>query len=100
MKAESTAWILLRGLAREKEHWGPFVEQIQAAFPGDEVLAIDLPGVGEFATESSPQTISEIFAFVRAQCVARAKSQAQFKLLAMSLGGMVAMEWLEQRPED
>jgi pimeloyl-ACP methyl ester carboxylesterase len=97
---KTTAWILLRGLARERGHWGPFLEQFSNAFPKDEVLAIDLPGSGEFLNETSPKTMSEIFAFVRAKAIERARSQSQFKLVAMSLGGMVAMEWMSQRPED
>jgi pimeloyl-ACP methyl ester carboxylesterase len=100
MKAEPTAWILLRGLARESGHWGPFVDQFKAAFPGDDVIALDLPGVGEFAKERSPRSVQEIFTFVRAEAVKRAKSQSPFKLVAMSLGGMVAMDWMEEKPDD
>ncbi len=93
-------WVLLRGLAREHGHWGPFIEQFRAAFPHDEVLTIDLPGAGEFVHESSPRSIAEIFNFVRAKAVERARSQSPFKLVAISLGGMVAMEWMKQKPGD
>lgn len=97
---KSRTWILLRGLAREKGHWGPFVSQFQSAFPGDEILPIDFPGVGEFKDEVSPRTMDGIFKFVRARAVERTKAQTQFYLVAVSLGGMVAMEWLRSRPED
>ena len=99
MKSNNT-WILLRGLAREKGHWGPFPEQLKEAFPGREVLCIDLPGVGEFRELSSPTRMQEIFEFVRGQAVEKAKAQSSFTLLAISLGGMVAMEWMRQRPSD
>lgn len=97
---KTTAWVLLRGLAREHGHWGPFVEQFKQTFPQDDVLPIDLPGSGEFIKERSPKTMGEIFTFVRAKAIERARSQSQFKIVAISLGGMVAMEWMNQRPED
>lgn len=97
---KTTAWVLLRGLAREHGHWGPFIEQFKHAFPNDDVLPIDLPGSGEFLNERSPKSMGEIFTFVRAKAIERARSQSQFKLVTISLGGMVAMEWMNQRPED
>jgi pimeloyl-ACP methyl ester carboxylesterase len=97
---KTTAWVLLRGLAREHGHWGPFVELFKNAFPKDDVLPIDLPGSGEFLSDQSPKKMGEIFTFVRAKAIERARSQSQFKIVAMSLGGMVAMEWMNQRPED
>ncbi len=100
MKAERAAWILVRGLARETGHWGPFVELFKHSFSGDDVIALDLPGFGEFANTRSPLSITEMFNFIRAQAVSRAKSQAPFKIVAMSLGGMVAMEWMKNKPED
>lgn len=100
MKPDQTAWILLRGLARETAHWGNFVEQFKASFPGDDVIALDFPGVGEFSNLKSPANITDIFSFVRAEAVKRAKSQSPFKLVAMSLGGMVAMEWMKRKEDD
>jgi pimeloyl-ACP methyl ester carboxylesterase len=99
MKSKRT-WILLRGLAREKGHWGPFADQFASSFQGDEVLAMDLPGAGEFRGEPCPRSVEEICRFVRAKAVERAKSQSQFYLVALSLGGMIAMEWMRQKPDD
>lgn len=92
----ANTWILLRGLAREKGHWGPFSANFQSRFPGDEVLCIDLPGFGEFQKAASPRSIHEIFKFVRAQAIEKTKRQNQFRLVAISLGGMVAMEWMRE----
>ena len=100
MPTEKHTWILLRGLAREKGHWGPFIEKFAASQSGDEVLALDLPGAGEFRETNSPLTIDGIFNFVRREAITRARNQGQFKLLAVSLGGMVAMEWMRQKPQD
>lgn len=97
---KNRTWVLIRGLGREKGHWGSFEEQFASRFAGDEVLAIDLPGVGEFRNEMSPRSIGGIFQFVRAKAVERAKAQATFSLVALSLGGMVALEWLRQKPDD
>lgn len=100
MKSKSRTWILLRGLGREKGHWGSFYDSFISKFDGDEVLAIDLPGVGEFRNDTSPRAMSEIFQFVRAKAVERAKAQTSFTLVALSLGAMVAMEWMRQKPDD
>lgn len=98
---KNKTWILLRGLAREKGHWGPFAETFTQTFKSQgEVLQIDLPGTGEFRNLTSPASIKEIFEFVRGQAIERAPSNSTFNLVAISLGGMVAMEWMKQRPED
>jgi pimeloyl-[acyl-carrier protein] methyl ester esterase len=97
---ENNTWILLRGLGREKAHWGQMIEQFQTTFAGDQVLFIDLPGTGEFRDLSGPMSIEEIFTFVRAKAIERARSQDRFRIVAMSLGAMVAMEWMRQKPSD
>lgn len=89
-------WILIRGLTREKNHWGDFLPKFRERFPGDEVLAVDLPGFGDLRDQTSPRTIAEIFNIVRSQAIDQAKTQNQFRLVAISLGGMVAMEWMRR----
>jgi pimeloyl-ACP methyl ester carboxylesterase len=98
--SSSRTWIFLRGLAREKAHWGDFLNQFAARFPGEEILAIDLPGTGEHLHTASPATIEGIFNHVRSEAIVRASEGARFKIFALSLGGMVAMEWMRKRPED
>lgn len=100
MGSDSQTWILLRGLAREKGHWGDFSDKFAARFPGDEILLIDFPGSGENLALSSPTSISGILNSVRSQAIARARNQSQFKILAVSLGAMVAMEWMRQKSDD
>ncbi|NJL25259.1 MAG: alpha/beta hydrolase [Calothrix sp. SM1_5_4] len=95
-----STWILLRGLVREKGHWGPFLDQFSQAFASEEVLAIDLPGMGEFRDRRSPANMKDIFQFVRGQAIARGRAQSRFRLVAISLGAMVAVEWMRQKPED
>jgi pimeloyl-ACP methyl ester carboxylesterase len=97
---ENNTWILLRGLGREKGHWGPILDSFPATFAGDQVLFLDLPGTGEFRDLKGPATVDGIFKFVRAKAIERTRSQNRFRLVAVSLGAMVAMEWMRQKPED
>ena len=93
-------WILLRGLARESAHWGDFVPLLQATFPDARITTLDLPGTGRFYREKSPETIKEIAEILRGQAFDQGLLQQPVTLLALSLGGMVAWEWLHNYPED
>jgi pimeloyl-ACP methyl ester carboxylesterase len=96
-------WILLRGLTREARHWGAFPAafkaQLAAYAPDEQVVVLDLPGNGEFAGQTSPLTAGGMVAFVRQQLLARALSPP-YKLLAMSLGGMVTTSWAQDHPDE
>jgi pimeloyl-ACP methyl ester carboxylesterase len=90
-----TTWVLLRGLAREARHWGDFPQRLRARLPpGDEVLALDLPGNGSRWRERSPATVAGMVEAARAQVHGRTPCV----LVAMSLGGMVALEWAASAP--
>ncbi|MES2283088.1 MAG: alpha/beta hydrolase [Pseudomonadota bacterium] len=91
-------WILLRGLTREARHWGAFTSLL-AERNGEEVLRLDLPGSGEFAAAPSPASVAGIVDFLRAQLQAK-KLQGPHKLLALSLGGMVATGWAQRYPDE
>ena len=94
-----TTWILLRGLAREARHWGDFPRILEAAFPGDRVITLELPGNGELNAQRSPGTIAGMAAQARAAS-ARLGLVPPFGLLAMSMGAMVAVAWAEAHPEE
>ena len=93
-------WILLRGLARESAHWGAFVPQLQATFPDTKITLLDLPGTGRFYRDASPATIQEITDNVRDQALAQGLIQQPVTILALSLGAMVAWEWMRRYPDD
>ena len=93
-------WILLRGLARESAHWGDFIPILKATFPNANITTIDLPGTGSFYKETSPTTIKAITDTVRAQALAQGCLQQPVTLLAVSLGAMVAWEWMRSYPDD
>lgn len=97
--SDETTWILLRGLTRESGHWGAFLPQLAAALPGARILPIDLPGNGALFTEASPWTVAAMARHCRAQLLAR-HIAPPYNLLALSLGGMVAVAWSELAPRE
>ena len=99
-KALGQNWILLRGLARESAHWGAFVPLLQSSFPDAQITLLDLPGTGCFHRETSPGTIKAITDRVRHHAFDKGYLQQQATVLALSLGAMVAWEWMRSYPED
>ena len=93
-------WILLRGLARESAHWGVFVPLLQSTFPDAQVTLLDLPGTGCFHREASPGTIKAITDRVRRNALDNGFIQQPATILALSLGAMVAWEWMRCFPKD
>ncbi|MCQ8118442.1 alpha/beta fold hydrolase [Methylomonas rosea] len=93
-------WLLLRGLCREAAHWGTFPNLLQQAFPQSTVSTIDLPGTGRYYREPSPDDIEAITEQVRRQALGDGLVAEPVTLLALSLGGMVAWEWLQRYPQD
>lgn len=93
-----TTWVLLRGLAREARHWGTFPELLRAHLPpGDRVVAIDLPGNGRRWREDTPASVAGMVRALRAELAERGPP-GPYLVLALSLGGMVAVEWARQAP--
>lgn len=93
-------WILLRGLCREAAHWGEFPTMLQTTFPGSTVTTLDLPGTGQFYRELSPSRIEAITQHIQDQAIANGLLAQPVCILALSLGGMVAWEWLSRHPQD
>lgn len=93
-------WILLRGLSRESAHWGDFVPLLRAAFPEAGITALDLPGTGRYCREASPDSIRQITRQVRAQARQAGLLQQPVTVLGLSLGAMVAFEWMLSYPGD
>jgi len=92
-------WVLVRGLAREAEHWGPFVPALARALPNHEVLTPDLPGVGARRFERWPGSIARAAEVVRSEVLERARG-TRLVLFGVSLGGMVVMDWAARHPEE
>ncbi len=94
-----TTWVLLRGLTRESRHWGEFAGLLRASAPADAVLALDLPGNGRLSGEPSPRTVEAMVEACRAQ-LRQLGSKPPYRLLAMSLGAMVATLWATSYPDE
>lgn len=89
-------WILLRGLTREQSHWGSFTHRLEDAFPGDQFHLVDLPGTGVHFKDRSPDRIADIREQVRRSID---HIPAPYSLLALSMGGMVALDWAQHVTE-
>lgn len=92
-------WILLRGLAREAAHWGEFSTQFAKA-QGQRVTCLDLPGSGKRHDELSPTSISATTDALRAKWLELRTPGEKMYLLSLSLGGMVAVDWLSRFADD
>lgn len=93
-------WLLLRGLAREKRHWGAFPDRFAAGL-GVATTCLDLPGMGTEVDAEVPTTISGITDHVRDRWLAsRAAGEGPAGLFAVSLGGMLLMDWCTRYPGD
>lgn len=93
-------WLLLRGLSREQRHWGAFREQF-AKVVGGAVFCLDLPGTGTECRRPTPSTVQAITDDLRARFVGlKGAHPGPWALLGMSLGGMVAMDWVARHEGD
>lgn len=90
-------WLLLRGLSRGRGHWGSFATKITEHFPEDHFEFIDLPGNGERNQEISPLSVEEYVHDIRQRCEF-VKSNEPFQILAVSMGAMIAVEWMRLHP--
>lgn len=93
-------WVLLRGLMREAGHWGDWPARLARTLPqGSEVLMHDLPGNGARFQERSPVRVHDMVTDLR-QGLPPARPGQRTHVVALSLGGMVAMEWARQAPQE
>ena len=92
-------WIFLRGLTRETAHWGSFPDDFRRALPAAQVISLDLPGNGRLHQLASPRSVSAMVSGCRDE-LARRQVEPPYRLLAMSLGAMVATEWAYRFPEE
>lgn len=95
----ATPWVLLRGLTRESRHWGGFPQQLGEAFPGAPVICLDLPGNGKLNGLNSPLSVEAMADWCHAE-IARLGIAAPCRVLAMSLGAMVAVAWAQRHSDD
>jgi len=95
----ATRWLLLRGLGREAGHWAGFADRLHARWPASLVRCADLPGTGARRHESAPTHIAATTDAVRAATAAW-RDDRPVRLLAISMGGMVAVDWMLRHPDE
>lgn len=96
-------WLFLRGLVREARHWGRFPEQFcQTLYGADSAAPIflDLPGMGTEANRPVPPDVSGFVDDLRRRFQDLPVGEEPVGLFAVSLGGMVALNWLSRFPQD
>lgn len=99
MSRPARNWLLLRGLSREQRHWGELPTRLRQTL-GSTVVCLDLPGVGTEVGRRSPAQVEGISRDLRARFRALNPDGRPFGLFAISLGGMVALDWVHRFPED
>jgi pimeloyl-ACP methyl ester carboxylesterase len=92
-------WVLLRGLTRESGHWGAFGRLLQHRYPDARIVALDLPGNGSFNDQASPTRIEAMTPWCRDQLHSQGL-EPPYRLLAMSMGAMVAVDWAARLPQE
>lgn len=98
--SERQTWILLRGLARERRHWQDFPEHLAAELgPDVDIVPLELPGNGGLRHLESPLTIGGHVDALREE-LGREGRRGPFHVLAISMGGMVAVDWMHRFPDE
>lgn len=99
-----THWVFIRGLVRESAHWDDFADRFAAEIPGACVDPIDLPGNGLYHRMASPLSLKEAVEFVRSELRQRSNCREDalgpVYLFSISLGSMVAVEWMARYPAE
>jgi alpha-beta hydrolase superfamily lysophospholipase len=98
-------WLLLRGLTREQRHWLDFPAAFEARVRGPgaaptRVITLDLPGFGTQTSAVVPATIDEFVDDTRARLQPHITPGEPLGIVAVSLGGIVALTWLARHPGD
>jgi len=94
-----STWVLLRGLMRESRHWGEFPLLFQNAMDGQNVVTLDFPGNGCMHAQTSASSVEDMANYARSQ-LQQLGHAPPYRVLALSLGAMVAVAWSERHPEE
>lgn len=101
MATDTLNWVLVRGLSRETRHWAKFPATLQKAYPHSRIQVLELPGVGTKYREPSPTSIEEFSENLRDDFLSLQKEhEGPWGIIAVSLGGMIAMDWVNRYPDD
>lgn len=99
---EEITFYLLRGIGRESAHWGDtFTTYVQSNIPQAQFVLMNLPGAGEYHDDRALPSVEKMADFLRDQHKSSMDSRKGKKIIvATSLAGNVALEWITQYPTD
>lgn len=95
--------ILLRGLARETGHWLNFPSTLCEQLGSDcQVHCIDFPGCGEHHAARALESVGAMTDHARRELKVRLVQpiSAPVYVVGISMGGMVALDWLHRFPDE
>jgi pimeloyl-ACP methyl ester carboxylesterase len=100
MKQEQSLDIyLVIGLTKESRHWSQdFISELKQVLNPKEIHLVDLPGSGKFLSQKSPTSVAKIVDMARSHQTFN--HERKRLIVAISLGGMVAWEWVTRYPND
>lgn len=94
-----STWVLLRGLTRESRHWGDFPRVFGQALAAGGIETPDLPGNGARYRQQSPARVESMVDQYRQDLASRGIAPP-YRLLGLSLGGMVVVDWMRRHPAE
>jgi pimeloyl-ACP methyl ester carboxylesterase len=92
-------YVLIRGLVRGNGHWGDFPKVLTKIDQGCLIEFFELPGNGTRNGELTPTDSKALIADFRRRSEFCKQGQS-FTVCGVSLGGMLALKWLELFPQD
>lgn len=101
MSKKPTRIFLVIGLTKESAHWDDtFVQSLKDKFQTEDIVAVDLPGAGQFLDKKSPLSMEGVVKETRANYAKYLDGTTHNILVSISLGGMVSTEWIKHYPTD
>ena len=96
MSSVKSPILLLRGINSDSRYWLDFPNEFS-----DEIklLIVDLPGTGKNIASKTPLSISDHVNFLRNEINADDLSRG-LHIIGLSLGGMIAIQWLSMFPNE
>ncbi|NCN41061.1 alpha/beta hydrolase [bacterium] len=92
--------LLLRGLLRDKRHWGNFPEILDQSLGGKyHIELLDLPGIGTEISRPFPLNMDEVVHDLRRRSGV-IDNREELLIVSNSLGSMISMHWAALYPED
>lgn len=94
--------ILLRGLSRDARHWGNFPSLLKKSLEDKKmvvkIIALDLPGFGVRGDVPAPLKLIDGLKLVRNQIPQ--EMVPPYHVVGLSLGGMMALTWAQNYPQE